>query len=456
MFRQLKHEIFREPAFVAGNLLIQTFGRYAVQLREIEVDHDLLTANQIDSSLDELDRCSYTSSCEVLLVRHDDRVAGHAAEMKTGCFMGVSMNHRLYGLQLAVIITLSSFAADAQIHSPVQVQTQSNTQTRSNCEPSPPMQPNAKPGVGGLTLSRDGKTLLVATGDGKIRFIDLNTGEIKRTLTGHTNMVYIATLSPDEKLLASSSRDQTARIWDVGTGQILHTLGGFRCAVKAVAFSPDGTMVAASGNDGMLKLWDVKTGKELKSLVHRDSPDIDMATYAFVFGRNGKQIYAANGDGTISVWDVATGKETRNWKAHDNYVFRLLLTSDHRRLVSFGDAVVKVWDAATGRELQTLSMPKLPGASSISSAVAISHNGKLIAASDVDLDAKQTTYLAVNTVVWNAKSGEKIYMLPGHGFDVNGLIFTRDGRFLITGSVDRTIKVWNMTNGEVIRVIALK
>ena len=103
-------------------------------------------------------------------------------------------------------------------------------------------------------------------------------------------MVYVANFSPDEKLLASSSRDLTARIWDVATGLELHTLGGFRCAVKAVAFSPDGRTLAASGNDGMLKLWDVKSGRELKSLVHRDSANIDMSTYAFVFSRDGKQI----------------------------------------------------------------------------------------------------------------------------------------------------------------------
>ena len=102
-------------------------------------------------------------------------------------------------IQLAVVITLCSCSFDAQ--------------TRSNCQPPPPMPPNVKPGVGGLTLSRDGKTLLVATGDGKIRFVDLNTSEIKRTLSGHTNMVYVANFSPDEKLLASSSRDLTARIW---------------------------------------------------------------------------------------------------------------------------------------------------------------------------------------------------------------------------------------------------
>ena len=35
-----------------------------------------------------------------------------------------------------------------------------------------------------------GKTLVVAGGDGKIRFIDMATGEVQRTLTGHTNMIY--------------------------------------------------------------------------------------------------------------------------------------------------------------------------------------------------------------------------------------------------------------------------
>lgn len=316
------------------------------------------------------------------------------------------------------------------------------------------MSPNAKPGVGGLSLSHDGKTLVAATGDGKIRFIDMATGIVQRTLTGHTNMVYRAIFSPDEKLLASSSRDLTARIWDVSTGRELQQFNGFRCSVKAVEFSPDGRTLAASGNDGMLKLWDITTGAELKSLVHINSADIDMATYAFMFSHDGKKIYGGNGDGTISEWDVASGKEVRFWKAHDNYVFRLVFSPDYRLLASFGDSVVKLWDTSTWREVRSMSMIGKAGISHISGSIVFSHDGKLIAASNVGLD-KQNTYAYVQAMVWNAQTGEKLFTVEGHKFDINGLIFTRDDRFLLTGSVDRTIKFWDMKTGREARAINL-
>jgi WD40 repeat protein len=345
-------------------------------------------------------------------------------------------------LQLAVIITLFSCTAHAQ--------------TQSNCLTSFATPRNVKPGVGGsFTFTRDGKTLLVPGIDGKIRFLDLASGETKRSLSGHTNYVYMANFNHDAKLLTSSSRDNTARIWDLASGQVLHTFDDFRCAVKVATFSPDGKLLAASGNDGMLKLYDVKSYKELKSMVHRDSPDIDMATYSFLFSRDGKQIYAGNGDGTISVWEVASGKEIRNWQAHPNIALKLVISPDYRRLVSFGDVLVKIWDTSTWREMTTLSVPKTGDSDYASSALAISHNGKLIAASYVELDSKHTTYRAVNTIVWNAKTGEKLFTLSGHKFDINGLIFTPDDRYLLTGSIDATIKFWDMRNGELARTITI-
>jgi WD40 repeat protein len=317
------------------------------------------------------------------------------------------------------------------------------------------MPPNVKPGVGGMRLSRDGKTLVVAGGDGKIRFIDMLTGAVQRTLAGHTNMVYKAIFSPDEKLIASSSRDRTARIWDIATGRELQKFDGYRCSVKAVASSPDGKTLASSGNDGMLKLWDVKTGAELKSLVHINSADIDMSTYALAFSRDGKKIYGSNGDGSISEWDVVLGKETKVWKAHNSGSLTLVFSPDYRLLASFADSTLKLWDTATWREVQSLPTNTREGLHRYSSAIAFSHNGRLVAASEMGFDAKGTSYVYIETYVWDVATGKKLFTLEGHKFDVDALVFTRDDRFLLTGSVDTTIKFWNMKSGQLERTFAL-
>jgi len=50
---------------------------------------------------------------------------------------------------------------------------------------------------------------------------------------------------------------------------------------------------------------------------------------------------------------------------------------------------------------------------------------------------------------------KKLFTLEGHKFDIDALIFTRDDRFLLTGSVDTTIKFWDMKSGQVGRTITL-
>lgn len=287
-------------------------------------------------------------------------------------------------------------------------------QTLSNCQPPRPISPTVKPGVSGLDLSRDGRTLLVATGDGMIRFVDLTGGHILRALVGHRNAVYRATFSHDEKLIASSSRDLTARVWDWMSGRQLWRATGFRCSVKAAVFSPDSRLLAVAGNDGMIKIYEAKTGKELRSLIHINSATVDMSVYALAFGRDASNVYAANGDGTISEWDTTSGKETQTWKAHEDHVSGLAFGPDHSLLASTGgDAYVKLWDPATGREVRSFSMVRMPEAVVRPTALAFSNDGKLVAASSPGLDQKRTTYLYIQTLVWTANTGDKLFTIEG-------------------------------------------
>jgi WD40 repeat protein len=324
------------------------------------------------------------------------------------------------------------------------------SQTVSRCRPSQPLPNNPKPGVIGLSLSRDGKTLVAAGTDGVIRVWDVASGQMRRTLNGHTNSVYKADFSPNDKLIASSSRDTTVRIWDFAAGRELYKLTGFKCSVKNIAFSPDGKTLAAVGNDGMLKLWNVETGKELKSLVHSDSSDVDVSVYSVVFSRDGRKIYAGNGDGTISEWDADSGKEINVWKAHKDAIIALAFSPDYRLLVSDGynEANVKLWHTKTWRELRTFGGKTTENLLEQSHAVAFSRDGKLIASSVTGFDEKQKQFIYVRTYVWNVETGEKLFTFEGQKVDVGGLVFTADYRFLISGSADTTIKFYDLKTGR--------
>src|SRR6202042_300073 len=73
--------------------------------------------------------------------------------------------------------------------------------------------------------------------------------------------------------------------------------------------------------------------------------------------------------------------------------------------------------------------------------VAFSHDGKRIVSGSSDQTIR----------VWDAETGEAISKpISGHEHFVNSVAFSHDGKRIVSGSWDKTIRVWDAETGEAI------
>lgn len=174
----------------------------------------------------------------------------------------------------------------------------------------------------GMDLSRDGSTVAASytrnsvVGDtikGRTEFgialLDARTGQLKRVLSGHTDLIGKVVFSPDADLLLSESGDQTARLWNVRSGDEV-----LRIKLKekgaAVAFCASGKLVAIATQpiwgvppQPIVGLYDAHAGRML-----REFPRTKNVVTSLAFSPDCQALAIASGDAIgaqIEVWELS-------------------------------------------------------------------------------------------------------------------------------------------------------
>ena len=321
-----------------------------------------------------------------------------------------------------------------------------------------------------FTLSPDGKTLAVATAAHTIGLWDVGTGQLIRTLSGHSQRIASLTFSPDGHILASGGDDTKLKLWDTATGANLRTLG--ETYGRLVEFSRDGQTLAVSSSNSSINLWDVNSGTKLRVLkkhayainavtVSRDGKTFagagdgslnlwNLATgtvtntfpvysrvNALAFRPDGNLLASGTDDYVVTLWDIATGAPPRKLKRHTGGINSVAFSPDGLTLASgSSDQTIKLWDVKTGTERRTLE-----GHNGFVLSVAFSPDGTTLASGGEDNTLK----------LWDAGTGKLLRTLSGHTAAVQAVAFSPDGKTLASGSVDHTIKLWSVATGRVIR-----
>ncbi|KAI8993249.1 WD40-repeat-containing domain protein [Pilobolus umbonatus] len=173
-------------------------------------------------------------------------------------------------------------------------------------------------------------------------------------------------------------------VTDISTGNKVHQLEGDTEIVTTLAVKPDGRHLISASRSLFMRVWDLEKGECVRTVKAHEAPiivmDIDSTSTLVATG---------SADASIKVWDIDKGYCTHNFKGHSGVVSALKFHN---------------------------------------------HKGKWYLASGAD---------DCQVRVWDLSSGKCIAVLKSHVSVIRGLDFTADGQYLISGSRDKVVNVWD-------------
>ena len=334
-------------------------------------------------------------------------------------------------------------------------------------------------GVTSIVFRPDGKTLASLNGqfgdsefkggDMAVRLWNVKTRKQTAVLEDHTAGIESVALSPDGTLLASGHHDGLVRLWDIQTQKQLATLKGHKAVVESVAFSLDGTLLASGGKD-RARLWNVRKRKQIRTFKHKaivesvafspdgrtlaavdyncirlwdvrrnravgvlgpDPPHRGPFTLSIIrsvaFSPDGTLLASGGIDNTVRLWNVQNRQEIfRHERAQQGDILTVAFSPDGKTFASAGTGKgIYLWRVVEQELIMTLNQEWI-------TALAFSPEGRFLAAGT-----------GAEIRVWDMKTQTEVTTLEGCASRVNSIVFSSDGKKVVAGSLDGTIRIWD-------------
>jgi WD40 repeat protein len=269
---------------------------------------------------------------------------------------------------------------------------------------------------------------------GQIEYFGNNTFT-KLSPSFHTGSInHLKYLPFKNGYVASASADNTVNVWNTLTWELIQRYTNHTSAVYSLDQIDNDTMVSSS-LDYTIRIWKISTGETLK-IITSILPVYVVRVFSFEY----KKIVCGLADlsKNLQIYNYETGALIRSLIGHYNGVFSVEMLSEQFIASGGGDQSIIIWDLFS----YSIKYNLTKHAKYVNSVNKLSSN--LMASGDnMGL-----------IIVWNWLTGEQLFSLTGHtsGLYLNSLDIY-DDQTLISGSWDKTVKFWNITNGVMIRSI---
>ena len=358
--------------------------------------------------------------------------------------------------------------------------------------------------IDSIAITSDNRHILSGSGVGcptlTMKLWEIATGREISTYALNTDRTTAMVITPDGRfVLTGSMRYNTLTLWEITTGNEVRTFAGdikisklktvadFTAAyeeirasaghtdrVKTIVVSPDGQFALSGSADNTLKLWEISTGKEVRTFKGHS-----LSVESAAFSPDGRFVLSGSLDKTVKLWDTNTGIEIRTFDGHTEEVNSIAITPEGRFAISGStDNTLKLWGMQ--QTTNNISYPLTAAISEISTDLqqvknAASLMEKAKTKISQGLYAAAVNYLREAQLIPGYQRDDHILDMitgcraidndkelwfvdgwckrtfTGHTHNVNSLSITPDGRFFLSGSDDKTLKLWEIATGKEIR-----
>lgn len=330
-----------------------------------------------------------------------------------------------------------------------------------------------------LRFSADGKRLITSSWDTTLRIYEVRTGQRQRVIRGSPDRIHDFDLMPDGTLAVTAIGDGSIQAWQLDRSTEFRELRGKGRPVYDLAFRPDGSRCATASSEGKVEIWDMESRRVVAAWQAHDS-----FVSCLAFSPDGQRLVTgcAGADGMVRLWNLTSmGAEPVTGPSGPGaWIEDVTWSPDGAWIVANASGGLAIWDAAAGRALPPVFLGDAFGQSAGVKSLAFDPNGKFLAAGGggtlwiLELPAFQTArtfqlhhviqavavdpsgrYVAAaggqvnegRAKIWDLEQDGSETVLPGIGSQIFALAFSKDGKNLVAGCQDSTVRVWEVKSG---------
>ncbi len=292
---------------------------------------------------------------------------------------------------------------------------------------------------GSIRTVSTGNGVAVATaGDDSIAHLwDIEKEEFLGSLRNHTVSIRWSKVSGDGTRLLTASPNRQVSVWDIAEQKFVYGLPAHQGSrMKCISVTDDLKLAVICLFDSTVTLWNIETQEIVRCLQKWGQRDASVghtsAVNELVITHDGTRIITASKDSTLRVWDAQTGECVHVLEEHMDSVIGLQLEEASNFLASYSlDNSLVTWDIQCGEKLSKAKFKKRI------KMIALSSDKKIAAALEDG---------SISVVLPQKHQVKEIRM---HSDDVTQLTFTEDGRYLISASLDCSLRVVDLIQERV-------